>query len=211
VGCQYRSSYSCTWRSTPNFPGETMNRSEALALVREYVKNENLVRHMLSVEAAMRFYAEKLGEDKEKWGITGLLHDFDWEVHPTLKEHPAAGEPILRERKVPEDIIRAVLSHADHTGIPRETSMEKGLYACDEVTGLVTAVALVRPSRSLLDLEANSVKKKWKDKTFAAGANRFEIEKSAAEFGIELWEHVGNVILAMRKIAPELGLVGNIQ
>ena len=187
-----------------------MNRVEALTLVREYVKNENLVRHMLSVEAAMRSYAGKFGEDAEKWGTTGLLHDFDWEIHPTLPEHPAAGAPILRERGVPEDIIRAVLSHADHTGIPRLTRMEKALYACDEVTGLVTAVALVRPSRSLLDLEASSVKKKWKDKTFAAGANRLEIEKSAAEFGIELWEHVGNVILAMRNIAPELGLVGNI-
>ena len=187
-----------------------MTRDEALALVREYVKNENLVKHMLSVEAAMRFYAEKFGEDAEKWSITGLLHDFDWEIHPTLEEHPAAGESILRARAVPEDIIRAVLSHADHTGVTRQTRMEKALYACDEVTGLVTAVALVRPSRSLLDLEASSVKKKWKDKTFAAGANRTEIEKSAAEFGIELWEHVGNVIMAMRKIASELGLVGNI-
>lgn len=187
-----------------------MNRDEALALVREYVKNENLVKHMLSVEAAMRFYAEKYGEDVEKWRVTGLLHDFDWEIHPTLEGHPAAGEPILRERGVPEEIIRAVLSHADHTGIPRQTRMEKALYACDEVTGLVTAVALVRPSRSLYDLEASSVKKKWKDRAFAAGANRAEIEKSATEFGIELWEHVGNVILAMRKIAPELGLVGNI-
>jgi putative nucleotidyltransferase with HDIG domain len=187
-----------------------MKREEALALVREYVKNENLVKHMLSVEAAMRFYAEKFGEEPEKWSITGLLHDFDWEIHPTLEEHPMAGEPILRERGVPEDIIRAVLSHADHSGVVRQTRMEKALYACDEVTGLVTAVALVRPSRSLLDLEVSSIKKKWKDKTFAAGANRAEIEKSAEEFGIELWEHVGNVILAMRKIAPELGLVGNV-
>ena len=187
-----------------------MTRDEALALVHEFVKNENLVKHMLSVEAAMRFYAEKYGEDVEKWAITGLLHDFDWEIHPTLAEHPTAGEPILHERNVPEDIIRAVLSHADHTGITRQTRMEKALYACDEVTGLVTAVALVRPSRSLLDLEASSVKKKWKDKTFAAGANRAEIEKAAAEFGIDLWEHVGNVISAMRRIAPELGLVGNL-
>ena len=187
-----------------------MTRQEALALVREYVKNENLVKHMLSVEAAMRFYAGKFGENVDKWSITGLLHDFDWEIHPTLAEHPVAGEPILRAHAVPEDIIRAILSHADHTGIPRQTRMEKALYACDEVTGLITAVALVRPSRSLLDLEVNSVKKKWKDKTFAAGANRSEIEKSAAEFGIELWEHVGNVIQAMRKIAPDLGLVGNI-
>jgi len=183
-----------------------MNRSEALALVREYVKNENLVKHMLAVEAAMRFYAEKFGEDVEKWCATGLLHDFDWEIHPTLEEHPQAGEPILRQRGVPDEIVRAVLSHADHTGIPRQSRMEKALNACDEVTGLITAVALVRPSRSLLDLEPASVKKKWKDKIFAAGANRAEIEKAASEFGIELWEHVGNVILAMRRIAPELGL-----
>jgi putative nucleotidyltransferase with HDIG domain len=187
-----------------------MNRDEALAIVREYVKNENLVKHMLSVEAAMRFYAEKFDEDPEKWGVTGLLHDFDWEIHPTLAEHPLAGVPILQERSVPEDVIRAVLSHADHTGIPRQSRMEKALYACDEVTGLITAVALVRPSRSLLDLEASSVKKKWKDKTFAAGTNRAEMEAAAAEFGIELWEHVANVILAMRRIAPELGLVGTL-
>jgi len=188
-----------------------MTRDEALALVREYVKNDNLVKHMLSVEAAMRFYAGKFGEDVEKWAVTGLLHDFDWEIHPTLEGHPQAGEPILRQRGVPEDIIRAVMSHADHTGVPRQTRMEKALYACDEVTGLVTAVALVRPSRSLLDLEPSSVKKKWKDKAFAAGANRDEIQKAAAEFGIELWEHVGNIITAMRSIAPDLGLVGNIQ
>jgi putative nucleotidyltransferase with HDIG domain len=183
-----------------------MTRDEAVTLIREYVKNENLVKHMLAVEAAMRFYAEKFGVDVEKWCVTGLLHDFDWEIHPTLEEHPLAGEPILRQRSVPEEIIRAVLSHADHSGIPRQSRMEKALYACDEVTGLITAVALVRPSRSLLDLEPTSVKKKWKDKTFAAGANRAEIEKAASEFGIELWEHIGNVILAMRRIAPELGL-----
>jgi putative nucleotidyltransferase with HDIG domain len=187
-----------------------MTRDDALALVREYVKNYNLVKHMLAVEAAMCFYANKFGEDVEKWTVTGLLHDFDWEIHPTLEGHPQAGEPILRQRGVPEDIILAVMSHADHTGIPRQTRMEKALYACDEVTGLVTAVALVRPSRSLLDLEPSSIKKKWKDKAFAAGANREEIQKAAAEFGIDLWEHVGNIITAMRTIAPELGLVGNI-
>ena len=188
-----------------------MTRDEALAIVREYVKTENLVKHMLAVEAAMRLYAEKYGEDVEKWRVTGLLHDFDWEIHPTLEEHPQAGESILRERGVPEDIIRAVLSHADHIGVARQTRMEKALYACDEITGLITAVALVRPSRSLLDLEPASVKKKWKDRAFAAGASREEIEKAAAEFGVELWEHTGNVILAMRGIAHELGLVGNIQ
>ena len=185
-----------------------MERSEALALVREFVKNENLVKRMLSVEAAMRWYAEKLGEDVELWGVVGLLHDFDWEIHPTLEEHPQAGAPILRERGVPEEIVRAILSHAEHTGIPRDTVMEKALFACDEITGLITAVALVRPSRSLIDLTPKSVKKKWKDKAFAAGANRDEMEQGAAEFGVELWEHVGNVIEAMRVIAPELGLAG---
>ena len=185
-----------------------MDRSSALDIVREYVKNENLIRHMLAVEAAMRFYADKFGEDQEIWGITGILHDFDWEIHPTLDEHPQAGATILRERGVPEEIVRAVLSHADHTGIPRQTRMEKALYACDEITGLITAVALVRPSRSLSDLEASSVKKKWKDRAFAAGANRDEIAKATEEFNIELWQHVSNVILAMRTIASELGLAG---
>ena len=188
-----------------------MTRDEALALVREFVKNEGLVRHMLSVEAAMRFYAEKFGEDVERWGLIGLLHDFDWEIHPTLAEHPQAGIPILRERGVPEEIIHAILSHADHTGVPRESRMEKALSACDEITGLITAVALVRPSRSLHDLTASSVKKKWKDRAFAAGASREEIEKSTAEFGVPLWEHVDNVIVALRRIAPELGLEGGVQ
>ncbi len=156
----------------------------------------------------MRFYARKLDQDEELWGITGLLHDFDWEIHPTLEEHPQAGEPILREHNVPEEIIRAIQSHADHTGIPRQTLMEKALFACDEITGLITAVALVRPSKSLHDLKVKSVKKKWKDKSFAAGANREEIEQGAEEFDVDLWEHVGNVILAMRSIAPDLGLDG---
>jgi putative nucleotidyltransferase with HDIG domain len=186
-----------------------MKRDEALVIVREYVKNENLVRHMLAVEAAMAWYAEKYDEDVEKWRVVALLHDFDWEIHPTLEEHPQAGVPILQERGVSDETIRAILSHADHTGVPRETRMEKALAACDEITGLITAVALVRPSRSLHDLTASSVKKKWKDRAFAAGASREEIEKSTAEFGLPLWEHVDNVILAMRRIAPELGLQGN--
>jgi putative nucleotidyltransferase with HDIG domain len=187
-----------------------MDRNDALNIVREYVKNPNLINHMLSVEAAMRFYAEKYNQDVETWGLAGILHDFDWEIHPTLDGHPQAGAPILREREVPEEIVLAVLSHADHTGVPRSTLMDKALYACDEVTGLITAVALVRPSRSLYDLTANSVKKKWKDRAFAAGANREEIARATEEFGMELWEHVDNVILAMRRIAPELGLAGTI-
>ena len=182
-----------------------MNRESALAIIEEYVSNENLIRHMLAVEAAMRFYADKLDQDQDLWGITGLLHDFDWEIHPTLEEHPMAGEPILREKGVPEEIIQAILSHADHTGVPRTTLMQKALYACDEITGLITAAALVRPSRSLDDLKVKSVKKKWKDRRFAAGANREEIAQAAEEFGVELWEHTGNVILAMRGIGTELG------
>lgn len=185
-----------------------MNRDDALAIVNEYVENPNLVKHMLAVESAMRFYARKFGEDEEKWAVAGLLHDFDWEIHPTMEEHPLAGEPILREHGVPEDIIHAILSHANHTGIPRETLMEKVLFACDEVTGLITAVALVRPSRALYDLKVKSVKKKWKDKSFAAGANRKEIEQGAEELGIDLWEHVANVIKAMDSIAEELDLAG---
>jgi putative nucleotidyltransferase with HDIG domain len=183
-----------------------MDRNQALAIVHEYIKNENLIKHMLAVEAAMRFYAEKYDQDVELWGLTGLLHDFDWEIHPTLEDHPMAGAPLLRERGVPEEIVQAILSHADRTGVPRDTLIRKALYACDEITGLVTAVALVRPSHSLMDLEVKSVKKKWKDRAFAAGANRDEIEQATQDFGVELWEHVGNVIRAMRRIAPELGL-----
>ena len=186
-----------------------MNRDEAYTIVTEYVKNPNLIKHMLAVEAAMRFYAQKFGEDEEKWAVAGLLHDFDWEIHPTMDEHPLAGEPILREKGVPEEIIHAVLSHADHTGIPRETLMEKTLFACDELTGLITAVALVRPSKALYDLKAKSVKKKWKDKSFAAGANREEMEQGAEALGIELWEHVANVIEAMNVIADDLDLAGS--
>jgi predicted hydrolase (HD superfamily) len=177
-----------------------MTRDETLALVHEFVKNEGLVRHMLSVEACLRFYAGKFSENVETWGMLGLIHDFDWEIHPTLDRHPAAGAPILRERGVPEDLIQDILSHGVDTGVPRDTLRRKALYACDEITGLVTAVALVRPSRSLMDLEP----------AFAAGTDRAEMEQAAKVFGIELWEHTGNVITAMRKIAPELGLAGNI-
>ncbi len=187
-----------------------MDRDQALTLVQQYVKNQGLINHMLCVEAAMRFYAEQLHEDVDLWGLTGLLHDFDWEIHPTLEEHPTAGVPILRQNGVDEVIIRAILSHGIGTGVERVSPMEKALYACDEITGLVTAVALVRPSRSLYDLGASSVKKKWKDKAFAAGANRDEIAAGADEFGVELWQHVENVILAMRRIAPQLGLEGNL-
>jgi len=187
-----------------------INREYALSIVKEYVKNDNLVNHMLAVESAMEAYAEKLGEPVDIWRITGLLHDFDWEIHPTAEQHPLAGAPILREKGVPEEIVHAILCHGEHLNLPRTTLLEKGLYACDEITGLITAVALVRPSRSLYDLESPSVKKKWKDKAFAAGANREEIARGAEEFGVPLWDHCDFVIQAMRTIAPQLGLEGNL-
>lgn len=188
-----------------------ISREEALNIVREYVKNEGLVRHMLCVEAAMRFYANKFGDDEEKWAVTGLLHDFDWEIHPSLEQHPQDGVPILREKGVSEEILHAILSHADHTGVPRETLMQKTLYACDEITGLITATALVRPSRSIHDVKVKSVKKKWKNRQFAAGANRDEMMEAIEAFGIEQWEHVGNVITAMQSVAEDLGLAGTDQ
>lgn len=188
-----------------------MNRHEALELVHEFIKTEGLINHMLSVEAAMRWYARKLNQDEEIWGLTGLLHDYDWEVHPIRGDHPNLGLSLLRDRGVSEEVIYAIASHADNPEYPRVSLLDKALYACDEITGMITAVALVRPSRSLYDLEATSVKKKWKDKSFAAGALRPVMESGAEEFGMPLWEHVQNVIHAMRAIAPELGLAGDLE
>lgn len=187
-----------------------MNREEAKLIVREFVTKESLINHMLAVEAAVRFYANYFNEDQELWGICGLLHDFDYEIHPDLDRHPDDGAILLRERKVPEEIIQAILSHGDHSRIPRDNLLRKTLFACDEVTGLITACALVRPSRSLLDMEVSSIKKKWKDKAFAAGADRNEIVKGAQELGIDLWEHVNNVLQAMKLIANELSLDGSL-
>ena len=186
-----------------------MDRKAAYGIVTARVENINLIRHMLAVEAAMRFYAGRLDPNNvELWGMTGLLHDFDWEIHPTLDRHPQDGAPILRAAGVPEVVVQAILSHADHTGVPRTSPMEKALAACDEITGLITACALVRPSKSILDLTVKSVRKKWNVKQFAAGAHRDEIETAAADFGIDLWEHTGNVIAAMQGVAMELGLEG---
>ena len=187
-----------------------MQRQQALEIVRNYVKNEALVKHMLSVEAVMRAYAETLDEDVELWGLAGLLHDFDWEIHPTSEEHPLAGLPILREAGVPESVLDAIAGHADHTGVPRTSCLAKALFACDEITGLITAVALVCPSRSLYDLQASSVRKKWKDKSFAAGADRDVMAQGAQEFGVELWQHVDFAINAMRNIAKDLDLEGTL-
>ncbi len=184
-----------------------MTREDALKIVREFVKNENLVRHMLAVEAAMAAYALKFGEDEEIYRVTGLLHDFDWEIHPSLDDHPQKGSEILRQKGVSEEIIRAILSHAPHTGVTRESKMEKALFAIDELTGLITTTALVRPSKKIADVEVKSIKKKWKDKAFAAGVNREEIEQGTKDLGVDLWEeHVPLVLKAMQGIASDLGL-----
>lgn len=188
-----------------------MNREEAYAIVTEHVTNSNLIKHMLAVEAAMRAYARRFGEDEESWGRVGLLHDFDWEIHPTLEQHPMDGAPILRERGVDEADITTILSHADFTGVPRETLRDKALFAVDELTGLVTAVSLVRPSKNIADVKIKSIKKKWKDRSFAAGVAREDVEQGCAELGVDLWsEHVPLVLEAMQGIATELGLDGSL-
>ena len=184
-------------------------REEAWQLVCEYTESESLRRHMLSVEAAMRAYAIRFGEDADLWGIVGLLHDFDYERFPdvTVDGHPTRGAAILREKGVDEIVIRAILTHAPEvTGTPPETSMEKTLGAVDELTGFLIAVALVRPSRSILDVEVKSVKKKWKDKAFAAPVNREEIEHGAARLGVTLDQHLQIVLEAMKGCADQLGL-----
>ena len=185
------------------------DRQRAMTLLREYTKSENLVKHGLSVAAAMRFYAEKFGEDADKWEVVGILHDFDYEIHPTLDEHPQAGEPILREHGYPDDIIYAIMAHGTHLGLPFKSKMDKTLWAVDELTGFVTAAALVRPNKSIMELEATSVRKKMKDKAFARAVRREDITGGAEQLELPLEEHIANVIIAMRKIAPELGLAGS--
>ena len=183
------------------------SREEALALMHEYVQSESLRRHMYSVEAACRAYARRFGEDEDLFGITGLLHDFDYERFPD--EHPVPGTAILRERGYPDEMVHAVLAHyAPRTGVKPETLLDRTLYACDEITGLVTAAALVRPTKSILDMEAKSVLKKMKDKGFAAGVDRDDVRRATEALGVELADHVAFVIAAMRGIAPELGLAG---
>ena len=179
---------------------------DALKLLFEYTESENLRKHALAVEAAMRAYARKFGEDEEKWAIVGLLHDFDYEKFPTPDQHPWIGSKILEERGYPEDIRKAILGHADYTGIPRDTLMAKALYACDELCGFITAVALVRPNKKLEEVTVESVKKKLKDKAFAWSVNRNDIYKGAEELGIPLDEHIQFVIDAMKSIADKLGL-----
>jgi putative nucleotidyltransferase with HDIG domain len=183
-----------------------MNRETHLALVREYTKNEALVRHMLAVEAAMRAYARKYGEDEETWGAVGLLHDFDYERWPDPPDHPLQGAAILKERGYPDEMIHAIKSHADYlTDCPRVSRLDKALYACDELCGFITACALVRPTR-LVGLEAKSVRKKLRQVSFAANVHREDITRGAADLGVELDAHIDFCIAALQPIAAELGL-----
>ena len=192
---------------------DTPSRSDTLAIMHEYTASDSLRKHMLSVEAAMRAYAAKLGEDVDRWGITGLIHDFDYEkfpndAHSATEEHPAEGVRILRSRGFPEDILEAILGHAQYSGVPRQSLMAKTLFAVDELTGLVTATALVKPNKSVMDVEARSVRKKMKDKAFARGVNRDDVINGAADLGVDLDEHIAFVIAAMQGVAESIGLAG---
>ena len=183
-----------------------MNREEAYALLTEYTSKDGLIKHALAVEAAMRAYARRFGEEEETWGVIGLLHDFDYEKYPTAADHPFKGAEILRQKGFPEEWIRVILSHASYTGVPRDSLMAKTLFAVDELCGFITAVAYVRPNRKLAEVKVKSVKKKLKDKAFARQVNREEIREGAEELGIPLDEHIEFVISAMQEIAGELGL-----
>ena len=190
------------------------SREEAWALLCEWIQSDSLRKHVLAVEAAMRAYAHRFGEDEELWGITGLIHDLDFERYPDMDD-PANGHPrtslrLFRELDYPPELIQAVAGHAPYLGIPRQTRMDSALWAVDELTGLIMAVGYVRPSKDLRDVEVKSVKKKWKDRAFAAAVSREDIEAGAAELGIDIWEHVGVVLAAMKGIAAELGLDGRL-
>jgi len=183
-----------------------MTRDEALTVLHEYVKNPALVNHCLGVEAAMRAYAPRYDGDPDRWGLTGILHDFDWEIHPDAARHPAAGTPILQSLGVPPDVIYAIQGHATYLNIPRTHPMDKALFACDELVGLITAITYVRPSRKVADVDVAAVRKKMKDKAFARNVNRQDIGDGAAELGVELDEHIGFVISALQTHADALGL-----
>jgi putative nucleotidyltransferase with HDIG domain len=186
------------------------NRDEAWGLLTEYTKSDSLLKHAIAVEAAVRGYARKFGEDEEAWGVVALLHDFDYERWPTPEDHPFRGSEILRAKDYPEWVVRAILSHADYSGVPREGLLEKTLFACDEMAGFITAASLVRPSKSVLDLEPKSVIKRMKDKAFARGVKREDLTAGAALLQLPLEEHIGNVITFMRDRADALGLRGSL-
>lgn len=185
-----------------------MDRQGAWQLLCEFTKSESLRKHALAVETCVRAYARKFGEDEEKWGVTALLHDFDWEIHPTVPDHPVKGEPILAERGVSDEIRRAILSHADSTGVRRQSLLEKTLFACDELAGFLTAISYVKPSRSIREVDVASVRKKMKDKAFARAVNREDIVRGAAELALPLDEHIAFCIAAMQANAAALGLDG---
>jgi putative nucleotidyltransferase with HDIG domain len=185
-----------------------MDREQAWNLLCEFTKSENLRRHALAVEACVTAYARKLGEDEIKWAVTALLHDFDWEIHPELPDHPTKGEPILAERGVDPEVRRAILSHADFTGVPRESPLEKVLFACDELAGFLTACSYVKPNRSIHEVDAKSVRKKLKDKAFARSVNRDDIINGAAALNVDLDQHIEFCIQAMQQRAADLGLEG---
>jgi predicted hydrolase (HD superfamily) len=187
-----------------------LSRDDAWKLMTEWTANENLRKHMLAVEAAVRYYARRFGEDENDWGVVALLHDFDYDRYPSWEDHPFRGVEHLRTLGYPEWVLHAVLSHADHTKVPRETKLEHTLFACDEMAGFVTAAALVRPSKSVLDLEASSVIKRMKDKAFARAVSRDDLRKGAEEIGLPLDQHITNVIAGMRERADELGLRGTL-
>ena len=187
---------------------EPLSRDAAWALVTEWTASEGLRKHMLAVEAAVRGYAREFGEDEQAWAVVALLHDFDYERHPDQENHPFRGVEHLRRLGYPEWVTRAILSHADYSGVPRQTRLEHTLFACDEMSGFVTAAALVRPSKSVLDLEASSVLKRMKDKAFARAVSRDDLRRGAEELGLPLEAHVANVIRFMREQAPALGLAG---
>ena len=188
----------------------SLSRDEAWALVTEHTRSESLRKHMLAVEASVRGYARLWGENEEEWGVVALLHDFDYERWPDQENHPFRGVEILKGKGYPEWVTRAILSHADYSGVPRESHLEKTLYACDEMSGFITAASLVRPSKSILDLEASSVIKRMKDKAFARAVNRDDLRRGAEELGLPLDQHVTNVIAFMRERADALGLRGNL-
>jgi putative nucleotidyltransferase with HDIG domain len=185
-----------------------LTRQEAWEIVCEFTKSEGLRKHALAVETCVAAYARKLGEDEQKWSLTALLHDFDWEIHPQAPDHPMLGEPMLAERGVEEEIRRAILSHANYSGVPRVSPLEKVLYACDELAGFITAISYVKPNRSVFEVDTASVKKKMKDKAFARSVNRQDIIEGAQELGVPLEEHVEFCIKAMQERAAELGLAG---
>jgi putative nucleotidyltransferase with HDIG domain len=185
-----------------------MDRGQAWEIVCEFVKSDSLRRHALAVETCVIAYARKLGEDEQKWALAALLHDFDWEIHPAAPDHPMKGEPLLAERGVDEEIRRAILSHADYSGVPRISPLEKTLYACDELAGFLTACSYVKPGRSIQEVDVKSVRKKLKDKAFARNVNREDIVRGAAELGVDLDEHIDFCIRAMQAHAAELGLAG---